>query len=162
MEEDRSNARGPNVRIPPPLLFAMPLLTGFIVQHFVPTHIVKGADPERTIRLVGWAEVGIGLVLMYWGIGTFKRMQTPVFPIYPARLLVAEGPYKFTRNPMYLGFTVLYLGICFVANAVWPLVFLPEAIALTYLFAIRLEEAYLTREFGDAYREYCSRVRRWI
>ena len=63
-----------------------------------------------------------------------------------------EGPYKLTRNPMYLGFTVLYVGITFVANAFWPLVFLPEAIVLTYLFAIRLEEAYLAREFGDAYR----------
>ena len=160
MEEDRS--RGPNVRIPPPLLFAMPLLTGFIVQHFVPTHIVNGADPERTLRLVGWAEIVIGLVLIYWGIGTFKRMQTAVFPVYPARVLVEQGPYKFTRNPMYLGFAVLYLGIVFVANAFWPIIFWPEMIALLYLFAIRLEEAYLTREFGDAYREYCSRVRRWV
>jgi protein-S-isoprenylcysteine O-methyltransferase Ste14 len=143
-------------------LFLMPLLTGFIVQHFVPTHIVNGADPVRTIRLVGWTEILIGLGLIFWGVGTFKRLQTAVFPIYPARVLVEEGPYRLTRNPMYLGFIVLYLGICFVANAFWPLIFLPEMIALLYLFAIRLEEAYLAREFGDAYREYCARVRRWI
>ena len=159
---DEERSRGPNVLIPPPLLFLMPLLTGFLVQHFVPTAIVKGVDPERTLRFVGWAEIAIALALNVWAVTTFNRLQTPVIPRRPARTLANEGPYKFTRNPMYLGFTVLYLGICFVANALWPLVFLPEAIALTYLLAIRLEEAYLTREFGDAYREYCSRVRRWI
>jgi protein-S-isoprenylcysteine O-methyltransferase Ste14 len=158
--EDES--RGPNVRIPPPLLFALPLLTGFIVQHFVPTHIVNGTDPVRTLRLVGIAEIAIALGLFGWAISTFVRLQTPVIPIRRARALVEEGPFKLTRNPMYLGFTVLYLGIAFAANAFWPLVFLPEAIALAYLFAIRLEEAYLTREFGDAYKEYCSRVRRWL
>jgi protein-S-isoprenylcysteine O-methyltransferase Ste14 len=159
MEE---NARGPNVRIPPPLLFALPLLTGFIVQRFVPTPIVNGAEPTRILRLVGIAEIAIALGLFAWAVSTFVRLKTPVIPMRRARALVDEGPFKLTRNPMYLGFTVLYLGIAFVANAFWPLVFLPEAIALTYLFAIRLEEAYLTREFGDAYREYCARVRRWI
>jgi protein-S-isoprenylcysteine O-methyltransferase Ste14 len=159
MEED---ARGPNVRIPPPLLFALPLLTGFIVQHFVPVHIVNGAEPARIIRLVGVAEIAIALGLFGWAVSTFRRLQTPVLPILRARALAEEGPFKLTRNPMYLGFTVLYLGIAFAANAFWPLVFLPEAIALTYLFAIRLEEAYLVREFGDAYKAYCSRVRRWL
>ncbi|HEY2896068.1 MAG TPA: isoprenylcysteine carboxylmethyltransferase family protein [Gemmatimonadaceae bacterium] len=148
--------------IPPPLLFAMPLLIGFIVQHFVPTHIVYGAYPETIIRLVGWAEIVIALALNVWAITTFNRLQTSVIPRRRARTLAYEGPYKLTRNPMYVGFTVLYLGITFVANAFWPLVFLPEAIALVYLFAIRLEEAYLTREFGDAYRDYCSKVRRWL
>jgi protein-S-isoprenylcysteine O-methyltransferase Ste14 len=159
MEE---NARGPNVRIPPPLLFVLPLLTGFIVQHFVPTHIVNGVQPTRIIRMVGVAEIAIALGLFAWAVSTFVRLKTPVIPMRRARALVDEGPFRLTRNPMYLGFTVLYLGITFAANAFWPLVFLPEAIALTYLFAIRLEEAYLTREFGDAYTEYCSRVRRWL
>jgi len=159
MEDD---SRGPNVRIPPPFLFALPLLTGFLVQHFVPIRIVHGAEPERIIRLVGWAEIVIALTLMGWAVVTFVRLKTPVVPIRRARTLVEDGPFTLTRNPMYLGFTVLYIGITFVANALWPLVFLPEAIVLTYLFAIRLEEAYLTREFGEAYREYCSKVRRWL
>jgi protein-S-isoprenylcysteine O-methyltransferase Ste14 len=159
VEED---SRGPNVRLPPPLLFAMPLLTGFVVQYFVPTHLVTGAGPARTLRLVGIAEIAIALALMAWAMSTFLRFRTPIIPMHRARALVNEGPFNLTRNPMYLGLTVLYIGITFVANALWPLVFLPEAIALTYLFAIRLEEAYLTREFGDAYREYCSRVRRWL
>lgn len=156
------DSRGPNLRIPPPLLFALPMLTGFIVQHFVPTHLVNGAEPIRIIRLVGVAEIAIALGLFGWAVSTFARLKTPVIPIRRARALVEEGPFKLTRNPMYVGFTVLYLGITFVANAFWPLVLLPEAIALTYLFAIRREEAYLTREFGDEYKAYCSRVRRWL
>ena len=159
MEEE---SRGPNVRIPPPLFFAMPMLTGFIVQHFVPTHIVTGAYPASTLRRVGVAEIVIALALMAWAMSTFVRFRTPIIPVRPARTLVNEGPFKLTRNPMYVGFTVLYLGITFFANALWPLVFLPEAIVLTYLLAIKPEEAYLTREFGDAYRDYCARVRRWI
>jgi protein-S-isoprenylcysteine O-methyltransferase Ste14 len=155
-------SRGPDVRIPPPLLYALPLLTGFIVQRFVPTPIVNGVEPTRILRLVGVSEIAIALGLFAWAVSTFVRLKTPVIPVRRARALVDEGPFKLTRNPMYLGFTVLYLGIAFAANAFWPLVFLPEAIALTYLLAIRREEAYLTREFGDEYREYCSRVRRWL
>jgi protein-S-isoprenylcysteine O-methyltransferase Ste14 len=160
MEENRS--RGPGVRIPPPLLFILPLLTGFVLQYFVPTRIVTGVDPVRTIRLVGWAEIVIAIALFVWAVSTFKRLQTPIIPVRPARTLVEEGPFKLSRNPIYVAFTVLYLGITFVANALWPLVFLPEAVILVYLFAIKLEEAYLQREFGGAYTEYCSRVRRWI
>jgi protein-S-isoprenylcysteine O-methyltransferase Ste14 len=73
-----------------------------------------------------------------------------------------EGPYALSRNPIYLGFAVMYLGFAFVANALWPLLFLPEAIALVYVFAIRREEQYLAREFGDAYAAYRARVRRWL
>jgi protein-S-isoprenylcysteine O-methyltransferase Ste14 len=160
MEESR--ARGQGFRIPPPLLYLFPLLSGYIIQHFVPIHLVSGAASARTLRLVGWAEIAIALALMAWSFSTFRRLQTPVLPGRPARLLVQEGPYSLTRNPIYLGLALIYVGIVFVTNALWPLVFLPEALALTFLFAIRLEEQYLAQEFGDAFREYRSRVRRWI
>ena len=158
--EERS--RGPDVRVPPPLLFALPLAAGFIIQHYVPIRIMTGGGPARIIELVGGAEIFIGVSLMAWAVLTFKRLKTPIIPVHDARALAAAGPYAMTRNPMYLGFTLLYLGITFVANAFWPLIFLPEAIVFTYLFAIRREEAYLAREFGAAYAEYRARVRRWI
>ncbi len=154
--------RGPDVRVPPPLLYVIPFATGMLVQHFVPIRIVSGDGPARIIDLVGAAEILIGASLGAWGVSTFRRLQTPVFPFHPARALAEEGPYTLTRNPMYLGLAIVYLGIALVMNAFWPLLFLPEAIVLTYLFAIRREEAYLAREFGDAYAEYRARVRRWI
>ncbi len=157
---DRS--RGPNVRIPPPLLFALPLAVGFIIQHYVPIRIMTGDWPARIVDLVGGAEIVIGTSLMMWAVFTFKRLKTPIIPIHDARALAEAGPYTLTRNPMYLGFAILYLGITFVANAFWPLLLWPEAIVFTYLFAIRREEAYLSREFGDVYAAYRARVRRWI
>lgn len=154
--------RGPNVWIPPPLLYAFPFATGMLVQHFVPIRIVSGDGPARIIDLVGAAEIFIGASLGVWAVRTFGRLKTPVFPMHPASALADTGPYALTRNPMYLGLAIVYLGIALVANAFWPLVFLPEAIVLTYLFAIRREESYLSQEFGESYAAYCSRVRRWV
>lgn len=148
--------------VPPPLLFVLPFLEGLAVQHFVPIQIVKGVEPTRILMFVGMAEILIALALSAWAIATFRRLQTPVIPRHPARVIAEEGPYRLTRNPMYLGFAVMYLGFAFVVNSLWPLLFLPEAIALTYVFAIKREEQYLTREFGDAYTAYRARVRRWI
>jgi len=156
------DSRGPNIRIPPPTFFVLPMLTGFLVQHFVPIRIVSGIDRMRTLRVVGIAEIVIALLLIAWAGMTLLRHGATPHPTHRAGALVREGPYSLTRNPMYLGFTVMYVGIVFIANAVWPLVFLPEAIALVYLFAIRAEEDYLSREFGEAYASYRSRVRRWL
>lgn len=160
MPSDRSH--GPGVRIPPPLFYLLPMALGFIVQYIVPVSIVAGARPAHTLRLVGWAELLIGLSLNVWAVSTFSRLRTTVIPMRPARTLAAEGPYKLTRNPMYLGFAIMYLGVSFVTNAFWVLLFLPEAIAFISLFVIRREESYLRREFGGSYDDYCSRVRRWI
>lgn len=159
---EQSGSRGPGIRIPPPLLFVMPLLTGFIIQHFVPIRIVTGVGPARILNIVGGIEIFIGVSLMAWAVATFKRLQTPIIPVRPARTLAAVGPYTLTRNPMYLSFALVYLGITFVTNAFWPLLFLPEAIVLVYLLAIKVEEAYLSREFGESYADYRGRVRRWI
>lgn len=159
---EQSGSRGPGIRIPPPLLFVMPLLTGFIIQHFVPIRIVTGVGAAKILGIVGEIEIIIGASLIVWAMATFKRLRTPIIPVHPARTLAAEGPYTLTRNPMYLSLALVYLGITFVANAFWPLLFLPEAIVLVYLLVIKVEEAYLAREFGEAYAEYRRRVRRWI
>jgi protein-S-isoprenylcysteine O-methyltransferase Ste14 len=160
MAEDDSH--GPNVLVPPPLLFVIPFLEGLVVQHFVPIEIVKGVRPARILTFVGVAEILIALALITWAVTTFRRFRTAVFPRHRATVIAEEGPYTLSRNPMYLGFAVMYLGCSFVANGIWPVLFLPEAIALVYLFAIKREEHYLTREFGDAYISYCARVRRWV
>ena len=160
MEQQRS--RGPDVRIPPPLLYLFPLAIGLVIQHYFPIQLVSGVGPARIIDYVGGAEIFIGASLAAWAVATFKRLGTPVIPIRNAKALAEAGPYTLTRNPMYLAFALVYLGITFVLNAFWPLLFLPEALVFTYLFAIRREERYLTGEFGEAYTAYCARVRRWL
>ena len=154
--------RGADIRIPPPLLYFMPLAAGLIVQRYVPIHIVSGAGPAKTLNIVGAAEIVIGALLAAWAMATLLRLRTPVLPGPPTRVLAQQGPYLLTRNPIYLALAIVYVGVTFVVNAFWPLLFLPEALAFTYLFAIKVEERYLARAFGDAYVQYCARVRRWI
>jgi protein-S-isoprenylcysteine O-methyltransferase Ste14 len=156
------SARGPGVRVPPPLLFIVPLLLGFLVQRFVPIRVVRGVRAEPTLAAFGWVAIAIAVVFMAWAVSTFKRLRTPIIPVRRATTLAEAGPYKLTRNPMYLSFTVLYLGIASVADAFWPLLFLPVSVGLVYSVAIRKEERHLHREFGAAYDDYCKRVRRWI
>jgi protein-S-isoprenylcysteine O-methyltransferase Ste14 len=80
----------------------------------------------------------------------------------PTTTIVEKGPYRFTRNPMYLAMSCAYLGLALVLNNLWALVLLPFVVLVVDRFVIRREESYLTAKFGDPYREYCARVRRWL
>lgn len=124
-----------------------------------------GLVPEEVafwVELAGWADVLVGLALMAWGIITFRRERTAVYPNRPARLLVESGPYRRTRNPMYLGMTILYLGVTALMNSWWPLLLLPIVLWALMALVISREERYLAAEFGETYGAYRERVRRWI
>lgn len=106
--------------------------------------------------------VPIGLALMAAGIHNFLRAATPVPTNQPTLVLVTTGIHGRTRNPIYLGMLVLYGGIGMVAASPWILVLtLPLAITIRYGVVAR-EEVYLEQRFGDAYRHYKARVRRWL
>jgi protein-S-isoprenylcysteine O-methyltransferase Ste14 len=92
----------------------------------------------------------------------FRKYQTGIAPWDPATALVTEGPYRRTRNPMYLGMAALYGGIALGFGLLWALALLPVVILLIDRVVIRREEAYLETKYGDAYRDYRNRVRRWI
>src|SRR5207249_4132055 len=92
----------------------------------------------------------------------FRRAGTTPNPAKPTSALVIWGPYRFTRNPMYVGMATLYCGGTLLLNDPWPLAFLPLVMALVQRRVIAREEAYLERKFGDVYRAYKARVRRWI
>jgi protein-S-isoprenylcysteine O-methyltransferase Ste14 len=104
----------------------------------------------------------IGSLLAGWGLVVFFRIRTAIMPIRPASHLVASGPYRFSRNPMYVGLSVLYLGLALLFNVVWPIVLLPLVVFALYHLVIRREERYLADAFGDAYAAYRQRVRRWL
>ncbi len=80
----------------------------------------------------------------------------------PASRIVDKGPYRLTRNPMYTGMSLVYLGAMLLLNWGWALVLFPLVLILLYRFVISREEAYLTSEFGEEYLAYCRKVRRWI
>lgn len=156
-----SDASGPGVRVPPPLFFVGGWIAAWLLSRWKPLAI-DGAGASGPQVAVGTALVAAGLVLMGWALVTFRRARTPIIPMFPARLVVDRGPFGLTRNPMYLGLTMGYVGLAAVLNQSWPIVLLPVVlIALTKLVIAR-EEAHLTAAFGDEYRRYSARVRRWM
>ena len=145
----------------PPLLFLGALLLGLASDHLLP---LPFAVPEA--GLVHWVIAGslilIGLALAAAGIRDFSRAGTPVPTYEPTRALVTTGIHGWTRNPIYLGMFLVYGGIGVAARSPWTLMLaLPLAITIRYGVVAR-EEAYLERRFHDAYRDYQSRVRRWL
>src|SRR5688572_8402023 len=153
--------KGPNVAFPPPSLFAAGLGVAYLMHRRWPLPLVP-EHVARWVELAGWGDVVVRLALMGWGIATFRREQTAVYPNQRARLLVESGPYRRTRNPMYLGMTVLYLGVTALMNSWWPLLLLPLVLWALVILVIGREERYLAQEFGEHYDAYRSRVRRWI
>jgi protein-S-isoprenylcysteine O-methyltransferase Ste14 len=145
----------------PPLLFLAPLLIGFVLDRLLPLpFLVPGIDPAHWI--IGGSLILIGLALAVSGIRNFARAGTPVRSIKPTRALVTTGIHGWSRNPIYLAMFLVYGGIGVAARSPWTLILmLPLAITIRYGVVAR-EEAYLERRFGDAYRDYKARVRRWL
>jgi protein-S-isoprenylcysteine O-methyltransferase Ste14 len=145
----------------PPLLFLAALLIGFVLDRLLRLQFpVPGIDLVHWI--IGGSLILIGLALAAAGIRSFLRAGTPVPTNHPTRALVTTDIHGWTRNPIYLGMFLLYGGIGVAAQSPWTLILtLPLAITIRYGVVAR-EEAYLERRFGDAYRDYKARVRRWL
>jgi protein-S-isoprenylcysteine O-methyltransferase Ste14 len=145
----------------PPLLFLAALLLGLASDRLLPRPFaVPGTDLVRW--MTGGSVILVGLALAAAGIRNFSRAATPVRSKEPTRVLVTTGIHGWTRNPIHLGMFLVYGGIGIAAPSPWTLILtLPLAITIRYGVVAR-EEAYLERRFGDAYRDYKARVRRWL
>jgi protein-S-isoprenylcysteine O-methyltransferase Ste14 len=145
----------------PPLLFLAALLLGLVSDRLLPLRFPgPGVDPVHWI--IAGALILVGLALAAAGIRNFLRARTPVPTNEPTRALVTTGIHGWTRNPIYLGMFLVYAGIGMAVRSPSILILaLPLAIAIRYGVVAR-EEAYLERRFGDAYRDYKGRVRRWV
>jgi protein-S-isoprenylcysteine O-methyltransferase Ste14 len=150
---------GPNIRVPPLFLIGG-FLIGLWIESVKRIQLVEG--PSLTLSRVGWVVTIVGFVIAHWGVLTFFLAGTTMFPFASASRLVRHGPYRFTRNPMYVGLTLAYIGIALIMNVGWPLVLLPLVLGGLDVFVIREEEKYLLRTFGDEYAAYKKQVRRWI
>ena len=119
--------------------------------------------PGLPIPLLGAALVAVAFITPVWALMLFRREDTEIEPTSPTnRKLVTGGPYRFTRNPMYLGLVVLAVGIA-VWVGTWPLVIAPLAVFATANWVhIPFEEAKMRSQFGADYDNYIARVRRWI
>ncbi len=146
--------------VPPPLLYLLVLTAGYFLNRRWPLRLFPRQTPA--VVLAGLALVLVGGGLALWAVLAFRRAGTSPNPLAPARALAADGPYRFTRNPMYLGLGVAALGVAVAFNALWPFLLVPAAMLLSVPLAIVREERYLEKRFGEPYRDYKGRVRRWL
>jgi protein-S-isoprenylcysteine O-methyltransferase Ste14 len=153
--------RHPGVKFPPPVLFVLGALIGWQLHRMYPLPIVATGRTAVTSGL-GWFGLIAGFLFSAWGFLTFRLAGTAIVPVAPATRIVDSGPYRFSRNPMYLGMTAMLIGGSILANNLWMLLTLPLALLLLYRFVIRREEAYLNAAFPAEYGAYRSRVRRFI
>ncbi len=155
MSKERVDAAG--MTIPPPILYAAPLSVGLLLERRVPLLSL----PRTPAHVLGVVLLVVGFAFGAWARLLFLFRGTSVVPIRPSTVIVAEGPFRVSRNPIYVSFTAIYVGIAVLCRSVWPLIFLPLV-----LFAIskqvRREELYLERRFGAEYVDYKNSVRRWL
>src|ERR1700722_13966457 len=148
----------PDVISCPPLVFLGALIAGMFLNWFMPLRSFTSEYFRITGGLLGLA----GTLTAVWGVYTLRRAGTSVRPGQPVTALVTDGPYRFSRNPLYVALTIIYLGIVLSSGLVWLLVTLIPVLTLVHWRIVRREEVYLEARFGDNHRAYKSRVRRWI
>lgn len=156
-----SRVSSPGVHFPPPLLFVGGFLLGWLAHRRLPQPIT----PERWERpreAVGALLVVAALSLILWALATFRRHRTGIYPNQPASRIVRDGPYRLTRNPMYVGMTLLYLGGAALVNSLLPPAVLPLVLFVLSKLVIAREERYLGSVFTEEYAAYCRDVRRWL
>ena len=147
--------------MPPTLPFLAGFAAGLWWNHSDPWLMQTAGD--NGLRMVaGTLITGAGAALFWTGLWTFVRQRTGILLQQPATRIVTSGPYRWSRNPQYVSFVVIYLGASILANTLWPLVVLPLVIAVLHWLVIQREEAYMHRTFRDEYRSYCQRVHRWL
>lgn len=148
----------PRILFFPPGIAALTFAAGWFLQWSLRW---KRLSREWTQPLANlW--LGIGVLLLAWALLTFRRGATPANPYLPTRTVMQSGPYRFTRNPMYVANMAIYAGTALYLQWLGPLVLLPVLFLLLHFGVVRKEEAYLAARFGDAYLSYLKRTRRWL
>jgi protein-S-isoprenylcysteine O-methyltransferase Ste14 len=142
----------------PGTLYAGAFVLAFALHLLWPSEMLD----HELARSAGVAICTLGAALILWGIATMRAARTNIYPELPATALVTRGPFRFTRNPLYVALAVLFSGLSTEMNNPWGFAVLVPLLAVMHYGVILREERYLERKFGDAYREYKKRVRRYV
>jgi protein-S-isoprenylcysteine O-methyltransferase Ste14 len=150
----------PSIPIPPPLIFVACLGSGFLLDHLFPSKIFQLTGVLRLISS--------GILILFSGylalgsIFMLLRNKTPFDPSKPTLKIVCQGPFRFSRNPMYLALVLLMAGAAVFTGSLWMCLAVPVLWIALDIVAVRPEEDYLERSFGVRYLEYKAKVRRWF
>ena len=155
--ESVENRDSAGVKVPPPFIFLGGLAVGFVLEALLGSSV-----PDTVQWVAGGLALLAGIALQTTFIAAFNRRGTAVEPWKPTTAIVTTGPYRFTRNPAYLGMALISVGIALLADSLWALAPLPIVLLLIDRTVIAREERYLERKFGDEYVGYKRGVRRWV
>ncbi len=161
MSPEPKERDGAAVRLPPPIAFLLCVVLGIVIHAFVlpwPLAMPRGALRIAIGVLVGLA----GVVCVGLAFTHFKRTGQNPKPWKSTPEIIAEGIYRHTRNPMYLGLALIQVGLGVGLGNLWVVTAVAVSLVTVYLTAVRPEEAYLEEKFGQGYLDYKARVRRWL
>jgi protein-S-isoprenylcysteine O-methyltransferase Ste14 len=147
------------VAVRPPIAWALTVVTALLLHWLYPLSFLPANLPAAA---AGGFVFLAGLALLIWAAATFRRAGTNVQTSKPTTMIVAMGPYRYSRNPIYVGMFLGLVGIAVGFGSLWPLVLLIAFFLVIRYGVVAREEAYLERKFGDAYSTYKIRVRRWL
>jgi protein-S-isoprenylcysteine O-methyltransferase Ste14 len=159
MKEQKDEVAG--VIAPPPLIYGSALGLGVILHLLFPLRLMP--DRPRSVRRpLGIALIVAGLLPALWAALTMFRQGNNPEPSHPVASLVVDGPFRISRNPIYLSMTTSYLGAGFLFGTFWHMLLLPVLLTIMRRGVVEREEAYLAQRFGEDYETYRASVRRWI
>jgi protein-S-isoprenylcysteine O-methyltransferase Ste14 len=144
---------------PPPVLYAGAFVLGCVIHLYSPLRIFHAASVHW---IAGTVVLALSASIARWSFLTMRQFGTTANPRKTSEALATSGPFRFSRNPIYVAMTGLYLGLAFVLDSAWPMMLLAPLLLLMDWGVVQREERYLSERFGDAYAAYKSRVRRWL
>ncbi|MEM1131521.1 MAG: isoprenylcysteine carboxylmethyltransferase family protein [Pseudomonadota bacterium] len=156
---EKAKKDAPNVRFPPPLVYLGFILLGCILDRLLP---LPSIVPQVEFEWFGVALIATGIAVIIVSMGLFSKAGENPEPWTATEVIIARGPYRHSRNPMYLAMAMIMLGFVFWLDSAGTLLFLPFAVLAIDRFVIRAEEEYLTRRFGKSFLDYQKKVRRWL
>lgn len=152
---------GADVRVPPPVVYLGGFLATWLLNQRL-EFLIDGKGARAPQAGLGLVALAAGVSLAVWAVATLRRARVPILPWQPVPALVTSGPYRFTRNPIYVGLTFAYVGAALVVNWAWALVLLPVVLIVMNVAVVEPEERYLGAAFPDVYASFSANVRRWL
>jgi protein-S-isoprenylcysteine O-methyltransferase Ste14 len=149
------------LHVPVPWVFVLTYLGGVVLELFF-FGGVHSPETNRISSILGGILLATGVAIAAWGWLIFHKARTTTVPGRASNKLVSWGPYRFSRNPMYVGLALAYLGEAGLLHQLWPVLLLPLTICYINWIVIPVEEARLKEVFAKEYQNYCAKVRRWI
>jgi len=148
-----------DVLVPPPLALVLSVAAGWLADRIWPAPFLPPAPP---LWALGLAVIALGVAIGFWAVVQFRRARTSVNVTRPTTAILSTGPYRYSRNPIYLGMLLVVAGFAVALDSLWQFAALAALYVVLHWGVVAREEAYLTRKSGAAYLDYARRVRRWL